>query len=64
MQIEAVFGTIFEADSRVLLAVSGPYITIHTIGCWHGFRGIGRAIQQYEFGTDYEVDFWDCFSVQ
>jgi hypothetical protein len=33
------FGTVFEAVLRVLLAVVGPYRTVRTTDCVHGFRG-------------------------
>jgi hypothetical protein len=56
-EIEAVFGTIFEADFRLLVVVSGPYRTVRTTDCWHGFRGTEQVVQQYGFGTDYEADF-------
>jgi hypothetical protein len=33
------FGTVFKADLRVLLVSSGPYKTVRTGDCVHGFRG-------------------------
>jgi hypothetical protein len=36
-KIEVVFGTFFEADFKLLVDVSGPYGTIRTTDCGHGF---------------------------
>jgi hypothetical protein len=56
-EIEAILGTVFDADFRILFAVSGPYKTINTTDCWHGNRGTEEAIQQYGFGTKNEAEF-------
>jgi hypothetical protein len=36
-KIEAAFGMIFEADSKLLVVVSGLYRSVHTSDYWHGF---------------------------
>jgi hypothetical protein len=60
-KIEAVLGMIFEVYFRFLFVVSGSYRTIRTINCWHGKRGTEEAVQQYEFGTFFEIEFLGLF---
>jgi hypothetical protein len=63
-EIEAVLGTIFEADFRFLFVVSGPYGTVRTTDCWHKNRGTEEVVQQYGFGTKTRQNlvglFWCC----
>jgi hypothetical protein len=56
-EIEAVLGTIFKVDFRILFVVSGPYGTVRTTDCWHENRGTEEVVQQYGFGTENEVEF-------
>jgi hypothetical protein len=57
MEIEAIFGTVFEAVFRFSVGFFGPYGTVRTSDCGHGKRGTEEAGQQYDFGTKNEADF-------
>jgi hypothetical protein len=63
MEIEAVLGTVFEADFRFLFAVSWPYGTVRTVDCWHGKQGTEEVIQQYRFGMFFEAKFIETILV-
>jgi hypothetical protein len=56
-EIEAIFGTVFEAIFRFSVVVFGPYGTVRTVDCGHGKRGTEEAGQRYGFGTENEADF-------
>jgi hypothetical protein len=57
MEIEAIFGTVFEAVSRFFVAISGPYGTVRTGDCVHRKRGTEETGQWYGFGTENKADF-------
>jgi hypothetical protein len=56
MEIEVIFGTIFEAIFRFSMAVCGSYGTVRTVDCGHEKRGTEEAGQWYDFGTENETD--------
>jgi hypothetical protein len=55
-EIEAIFGSIFEAIFRFSVVVFGAYGTVRTVDCGHRKRGTKEAGQQYGFGTENEAD--------
>jgi hypothetical protein len=60
---EAILGTFFEVDFRLLVFVSRSYRRVHIIDCWHGNRGTKQVIQQYGFGTKIEEDLFGTILV-
>jgi hypothetical protein len=56
-EIEATFGTVFEAIFRFSMVVFGPYETVRTVDCGHRKRGTEEAGHRYDFGTENEADF-------
>jgi hypothetical protein len=56
-EIKAILAQVFEVIFRFLVAVLGPYGTVHIVDCGHAKRGTEKAGQRYDFGTENEADF-------